>query len=426
VRVVTVHRGARDAYQVAGALEEAGLLEALVTDLYWPADRVWACGIERVAPQSLSAALRCRYGPVLGSDSVVQCWGSGLSSLAVAKTHGLSFDCQRKAVRWCDRILGERAARIANRKRAALLSYSYYAYSAFSHYSGDQPRILFQLHPQPASVRAILLRELELHPDCRTSLDKEWELALPDEDLRRLAAEATMADHWLVASHFTKLTLTEAGIPSDRIGVVPYGVDLKKFAPRTAPYGQGRPLRLLFVGTLAQRKGIKYLIEALNLLPTGSVELTACGRPVDNLELFRQSRAPVHLRKSISAEGLLAAYRSADVFVFPSLAEGFGHVLLEAMASGLPVISTSRTAAPDLVREAEEGFIVEAGNSLELAACIEKFLERPATIRSMGEAARRRAEHFTWERFRRGVAAFVGGVLRGSSERPVEEPCLLL
>ncbi len=399
-------------------------MEALVTDLYWPADRGWAQGLERLGKAKLSNLLRRRYAENVPSDSVVSCWGSGVSSLALSKIPELSFDWKRDAVRWCDRSLGQRAGEIASERDAALLSYSYYGHSAFSHFSGKQPRILFQLHPHPASVRTILQEERRLHPECAASLDKEWELALPQADFDRLVEEPAMADQWLVASQFTKRTLAEAGIPKERIAVVPYGTDLAKFSPVRRDPPVGRPLRLLFVGTLSQRKGIKYLLDALELLPRDAVELTVCGRPVDDMALFTNNRIQVRVCPSISDQGLLEEYRNADVFVFPSLAEGFAHVLLEAMASGLPIVATDRTAAPDLIRHGEEGFVVEAGSSSDLAAHIEKFLQNPEIVTSMGTAARRRAEFFTWSRFRLGVVDFVTAALRGSAAELVTQPCL--
>jgi glycosyltransferase involved in cell wall biosynthesis len=272
------------------------------------------------------------------------------------------------------------------------------------------------LHPHPASVRTILRRERELHPDCAPSLDKEWELALPDEDFNRLVEEPAMSDYCVAASSFTKQTLVESGISPERVKVIPYGIDLARYSLVKKDPPAGRPLRLLFVGTLCQRKGIKYLIQALNLLPSGKVELTVCGRPVDDLALFRATKHSIRLFPSISAQGLLEAYRYADVFVFPSLAEGFAQVLLEAMASGLPVIATRRTAAPDLIRHGEQGFIVEPGSAVDLAIHIEKLLQDPGKVRMMAEASRRQAERFTWSRFRSGIAGFVEGILSGQPE----------
>ncbi len=424
MKIVTVHRGARDSYQVARALSEAGMLEALVTDVYWPADRRWAQSFERIAPRSLPEMLRLRHAEGVAAEDVVSCWPAGLYALVMNKVRSISFERQREAVRWCDRLLGRRAGQLATSRSAALLSYSYYGHSAFSNYEGHQPRILFQLHPHPTSVRNILLRERTLWPECASSLDREWELALPEQDFSRLVQEPAMAEYCLAASSFTKQTLIENGVPAERVDVVPYGIDLARFTPKAAIPPGHRPLRLLFVGTLAQRKGVKYLLEALELLPAGSVELTFCGRAVDDLELFQNSRVPIRLRPSISAEELLEAYRYADVFVFPSLAEGFAHVLLEAMASGLPIISTTSTAAPDLIRHGEEGFILPPGDAVELAKHIEHFLLKPERIQSMGEAARRRAEYFTWQRFRQHLGAVVGRILQHSTDCQERELCL--
>jgi glycosyltransferase involved in cell wall biosynthesis len=418
-KTVVVHRGARDGYQVARALAERGLLEALVTDLYWPSDHPWAHQVETALSGRLSHALLQRWSDPATSQRVSMCWASGLYSLGMSKLRRAPFDWQRRAIRWCDTCLGKHAGKVANRRDAALLSYSYYGQSAFSEYSGRRPRILFQLHPHPTRVREILVRERELHPECADSLNKEWELALPRQDYDQLTAETHMAEHWIAASSFTRETLIDSGVPPERIHVVPYGANLERFRPgaerREYPGGTRRRLRLLFVGTINQRKGIKYLLEALKALPSDRVELVVCGRVVDDLKLFEGFQGQVDVRPSVSADALLDAYQTSDLFVFPSLAEGFGHVLLEAMACGLPVVSTTRTAARDLVRPGVEGFVVEPGSSTAIAACIEEFLSHPEWLTDMGVAARRRAEEFTWARFRAGIGDVVGGIL-GSSQ----------
>ena len=148
---------------MARALQEAGLLEKLVTDIYWPADRGSARRIEGGMPVLRILRLSaCRNAAGVPADAVKSCWLSGMSSLMANKAPWLPFQWEREAVRWCDRSLGRRAGRIATRKNAALLSYSYYAHSAFSQYEGSGPRILFQLHPHAASVRSILWRERQL------------------------------------------------------------------------------------------------------------------------------------------------------------------------------------------------------------------------------------------------------------------------
>ncbi len=400
-RVVVVHRGARDRYEVAAALAQASMLERLVTDLYWPGRRSWASAL----PASFQRVLSKRNHAAVPSSLVHQTLVSGLTSFLLEKISALPFELRRKAVRSTDATLGRVAGKLAAKTGSLLLSYSYYAYDAFRSYGNSG--ILFQLHPHPLSVRRILKQELADHPDCAVSLLQEWELSLPQKDFDRLVAETQMAKQFLVASSFTRNTLIENGTPPESVHLIPYGVDLQRFVPPENPRGISGPLRLLFVGTITQRKGIKYLLEALRLLGEAPVELTVCGRVVDDLAIFKPFEKQVKILPSASFPELLAAYRAADLFVFPSVAEGFGHVLLEALASGLPIVSTTHTAAPDLIEDGREGFVIEPRRPDLIASRIEWATQNRHQLREMQVAARTRAEQFTWERFRRSVVEAV-------------------
>lgn len=402
-KVVVVHSGARDSYQLARALQETGRLERLVTDLYWSPENRLARTLASLLPAATRSQLQARCAQQLPANLVTPRTVAGLVTLALDKLPRAPFAWRRSLMRWNDDLLGKTAGRIATRTQAALLSYSYYGHSAFSEYRGRAPGMLFQLHPHPASVRRILTAELERHPDCASSLLQEWELSLPEDDYGRLIEETRMARRWLVASTFTKSTLVENGIPAAQVHVIPYGVDLKRFRPpQSTPISNG-PLRLLFVGRINQRKGIKYLIEALQLLPGKQVELTICGRVVDDLRLFEPLGNRVVIRPSVSSEELVAAYQAADLFVLPSVAEGFAQVLLESLACGLPVLSTTATAAPDLVTEGVDGFVVAPGNARAIAERIGWALDHRRDLRSMRAEARRKAQRFTWKAFRQGV-----------------------
>lgn len=410
-KAVLVHSGARDAYQLAIALEEAGMLEALVTDLYWPADRPWAERLSHLLPAQLKAALLRRNAAGLPSGKVQMCAIRGLATLLLDKLGGrVPFSWKRRSTRSTDAALGERAGLLANDRGAGLVSYSYYGYHAFSKYK--RPGMLFQLHPHPASVRRLLQRELADHPDCAASLMKEWELALPQADFDRLLKETAMSSRFLAASSFTRRTLIENGVDREAIRVIPYGIDSKRFCPLQKHWRSShKTLRLLFVGRINQRKGVKYLLEAMRLLDSRDVQLTICGRPVDSLELFEHAGAKIQVRPSVSSDELLAAYREADLFVFPSVAEGFGQVLLESLACGLPILSTTHTAAPDLIEDGVQGFIVAPRRPDLLANRIEWALTHREALDRMRSAARARAELFTWERFRSEVALAVCGYL---------------
>ncbi len=405
-KVVVVHSGARDRYQVALALSQAGLLQYLVTDFFWSEEAGLGKLLSRWLPLRVLRVLRQRSAPGLPPAQVKTCLRAALGGFLLDKARFLPFALRRWMTRKADGVLGRVAGTTAKRGGAQLLSYSYYGYAAFR--AAGTPGMMFQMHPHPATMRRLLLAELEAHPDCAASLRQEWELNLPEEDFQRLVAEAALPVRSLAASSFTKRSLVEHGAAPESVTVVPYGIDLRKFHPAN---GSDRSvmstLKLLFVGRINQRKGIKYLLQALELLPGADLELTVCGRVLDGLDLFKAAGARVRIRPSVSAPQLVEAYQQADLFVLPSIAEGFGQVLLEALACGVPVLATTHTAAPDLITEGEQGFVVEPRRPDLLADRIAWALSHRADLLSMRAAARTRAEQFPWSRFQQHVSRSV-------------------
>ena len=420
-RAVVVHAGARDGYQLALALEESGQLEALVTDLFWSPETLAGQVLSRALPAGLQGLLRRRSAATLPASKVRVMPIAGAAGLLLDRVRRLPFALRQRLTRSADAALGRRAGRLARRTDAGLVSYSYYGFDAFRSYGPGG--VLFQMHPHPRTMRRILREELAAHPECAASLEQEWELSLPEKEFDHLVRETELASAFLVASSFTRQSLIENGAQAESIVVVPYGVDLERFHPHvnsSVATRQVQPLRLLFVGRINQRKGLKYLLEALREFTPDQVHLTICGRVLDDLSLFRPFGDQVCVRPSVSAQELLAAYQAADLFVFPSVGEGFGQVLLESLACGLPVLATTHTAAPDLIADGVEGFIVEPRRPDLLADRIRWALTHRADLVQMRLAARARAEHFTWARFRTGVAAAVHSFLQ--AKEPVGSP----
>lgn len=397
LKAVVVMAGARDHYQMPLALHESGFLQALVTDMYWPADRSW---FSRSASHLLpSHVISARYCAGLDSRRV------RLSAKALSATALMKAMRTARLVRYADKALGRKARRLAMEEDAALFAYSYYASEAFKA-EGEVPpcRFLFQLHPHPVAVRAVLREEIERVPQARSSLMAEHELALPDREFTEMATEPHLANGWVVASRFTAQTLIERGIPAEHICVVPYGVDHTAFAQRRAAPRAERPFTVLYVGSLSQRKGLSYLLDAIRSLNTKTIRLVLCGRGIVDARLIATySDINVEVRIGLSRTELIRQAHSADMFVLPSLAEGFGHVILEAMSCGLPVLATPHTCAPDVIEHGKHGFIVPIRDAEAIAERIAWGMDNRAELAAMGEAAAVRARQFTWERFRAGV-----------------------
>lgn len=243
------------------------------------------------------------------------------------------------------------------------------------------------------TARRLLEPERERWPEWVPTLtgfqDSDAKLARKDEELR-------LADRIFVASQFTARTLADFPGTLAPIEVIPYGFP-EVGAARDYPVHSGhRPLKLLFVGSLSQRKGIADLFAAVDHLKP-HVELTVVGRKVTaNCPALDVALAKHRWIPSLPHEEVLQLMRAHDVLVFPSLFEGFGLVITEAMSQGTPVITTDRTAGPDLIDNDRNGWLVEAGSTSMLEEAIARLIDRPEAVAEAGRAAMETARCRPW------------------------------
>ncbi len=237
----------------------------------------------------------------------------------------------------------------------------------------------------------------------------EWVHTMPglvdsDEKLACKDEELTLADKIFVASSFTASTLEDFPGKLALVEVIPYG-----FPPvgkiREYNYGQRkRPLKLLFVGSLSQRKGIADLFAAVAVVAS-QVELTIVGRKVtSDCPALDAALIKHKYFSSLPNDEILQLMRDADLLIFPSLFEGFGLVISEAMSQGTPVITTERTAGPDLITHDQNGWLIKAGSTKELQNAIEDVLCNPQKIKRIGQEAYETASRRPWETYGRELS----------------------
>ncbi len=417
-RAVVCFSGARDNYQTAWALSEVGLLEKLVTDIYADPRRI---PLARTFGKKFPKLL-VRHSPGVSSEQVVTPMRAAVSSL-IMKTR-LGSEARQIHL---DQTLGRRARQEAWKANAALFSYSYYAAEAFA--PGPmrpELRFLFQLHPHPKTIRKLLREELERVPQFAASLRWEHEIGAPETHFAALCSEPSLANGWVTASSYTAQTLAENGVPHDQIHVVPYGVDTLHYPCRDTAPRDTDPFRIIWVGNMTQRKGLSYFLEAIASLPQENLEVLVCGHHAVEQDVIENCGIKsIRVFRGLPTSELTQLMRECDLFVLPSIAEGFGHVILEAMSSGLPVLTTGSTCAPDVLVNGKHGFIVPIRNSEALAAKISWGRAHRADLYQMGLAAASRARLFTWERFRRGiVSAYTQMAEHQASLKTSPEPVL--
>jgi glycosyltransferase involved in cell wall biosynthesis len=195
--------------------------------------------------------------------------------------------------------------------------------------------------------------------------------------------------------------VNEFGIKEDHICVIPHGIDTQKFYPVKTE--NEKDLKLLYVGNLDKRKGLYYLIEAIRLVANyhDNVKLFLVGKGSQKEELIShinrlQLEEYIQLCGFLDDDSLLKLYQSSDIFVFPSLKEGFGFVLLEAMACGVPVISTNVSAIPEVV--GDSGILVNPMDPEDLSKAIIFLLENEDQRVDLSlKSLNRIKNHFSWE-----------------------------
>jgi len=226
------------------------------------------------------------------------------------------------------------------------------------------------------------------------------------EKLERKEKEAGLADVIVACSDFVKTTLLEAGFEPNKIRVVQFGSP-DGASKEWKPEDLRRPLRLLFAGLVIQRKGIGYLLHAIERLDRKDVELVVMGRLPARAKSLLRYKHLFRYEPPRPHNEVLELMKSCDLLVLPSLFEGQALVVLEAMKCGLPVIITPNTGAAHLVEEGREGFVVPIRSADALVEAIQWCAEHRDAIEVMGTAARKRAERVTWEDYRTQVANII-------------------
>jgi len=247
-------------------------------------------------------------------------------------------------------------------------------------------------------------------------LQPEWSKLLPalldsEEKLRRKDEELSLADLVITASTFTDTTLQLYPgrlPPFRRVG---YG------APECTEMRSGKPtsskLRCVFVGSLSQQKGLSYMFEALKITQV-PVEMTVVGRSSRrDFQPLNRALAGVNYHTSLPHQDVLQLMQCNDVLLFPSLFDGFGLVMLEAMSQGCVVIATPNSAAPDIIDDGKDGFVVPIRNPRAIAEKLELLHRDRARLEMMRDAALRKARTLTWASYRHGIVSAVHGVLSG-------------
>jgi glycosyltransferase involved in cell wall biosynthesis len=246
----------------------------------------------------------------------------------------------------------------------------------------------------------ILLQEL-LHEEAERK--PNWAFTLGGgindsvQKLERKRKELELADTIVVASDFVRQSLPEWA-NEKKIIQSPFGTPFSPNQFELEKKSNTKKLRILFVGSMTQRKGLGDLFDAIKLVDPSKVELVVLGSLAAPLS-FYSDHIQFTYEPTRSHDKVLELMRSCDVFCLPSIVEGRALVIQEAMNQGLPIIITANTGAEDLVITGETGFLVPIRSPEAIAEKINWFLNNRNKIFQMGQNAKQLADTYSWDSY---------------------------
>lgn len=256
----------------------------------------------------------------------------------------------------------------------------------------------------PSRVEVDLVREEE----------KSWpgwqdhSTNVPENYFRRREQEWNLADRIIVNSEFCRRALIRQGVSPEKLIVVPLSFETSERPPLNDHSGCRQHLRVLWLGQVNLRKGIPYLLEAARQLLSEKVHIDVVGPIGISSDAVASAPSNVTLHGRVDRDQIGEWYRRADLFVLPTISDGFALTQLEAMAHGLPVIATPNCG--DVVRHELDGLIIPPRDARALAQAIHRYLQDPFLLRDHRAAAPINANRFTLNSLARNLSHLETGM----------------
>ncbi|MBY0359177.1 MAG: glycosyltransferase family 4 protein [Candidatus Obscuribacterales bacterium] len=284
----------------------------------------------------------------------------------------------------------------------AVYGYEDFSYQTFKTAKNFGLKTMYELCiPFWQTTNSILKEEAERLPEWAQTIR-----GLKDSSfkLERKTKELELADTILCISNFVERSIPPELKKNKNCLVVDFGCpDIAPPPLRQA--NKQAPLRLLFAGTLTQRKGLADIFAACKLLKRKDIELIVMGAPAADMDFYRKQFPEFIYEPPGPQARVFEIMRHCDVFVLPSLSEGRGLVQLEAMANRMPLITTANATGDDLIQEGKTGFLVPIRSPESLAEKFNWFADHRDETAAMGNQARDSVLNWSWSRYRQQIVA---------------------
>jgi len=404
--IVSHPTGNQNVRNAALAFHRANFLERFYTTVAWQGDS----RLEKLLPRSILATLRRREYGMLPKEKI-STYPKIEACRLLAIILGINALTRHETGLCCiDAVYHNLDNHVARELAKMMPVKGVYAYedgALKTFQTAKKMGIKLNYEIASAYWRAavtIFREEAELNPEWAVTIGA---LNYSQDKLNRKDEEIALADKIIVASNFTATNLALGKFLNKSVSIIPYGSPVP-VSDINFVKNNSRKLRVLFVGGLTQGKGLSYLFGAKHLLKD-KISLTVIGRRNRECPPLDRQLDTCRYIPSLPHNEVLKQMRSHDVLVFPSLWDGFGLVILEAMSQGIPVIASTNTGGPDVITEGEDGYIVPIRSSEAIAEKLELLANDRELLDRMKNSALETARQYSWERYQ---AALVKNVVQ--------------
>lgn len=414
MKVLLVHPGKQHSFETAKALKEAGVFYKYVTTVYDKEGSFTGVVKRFLKGKNLKKAKtrRCAY---LSDEDVIQIYEWwGLLVLFISKLSCLSYLYFHLNV-MLSNFFADRAAKIAIKENVdAIIVFDGISRKGLKYIKEKAPQII-TIMDVSISMRPFMKANFE--KDMRdyehNGFYKEESYLWKTKYEKVVREELKYVDYFFSPSNIVSKSLEYCGVDKRKIRLVPYGVNIEKFDFIKKINKMNKPLNLIYVGQISYRKGLHHLLKIVTRYKSTEVRILLAGAYNKDNDIVKKyiNKDNVEFLGFVTRDVLAQKYQEADLFVFPTLGEGYGMVVLEALSTGTPVLISNLAGGNDAIEDYKNGLVYEAGSEDSLERAINWFIEHRNLLPKMSEEAHKTALNFTWGQYHKLYAENILNIL---------------
>ena len=410
MKVLVSHPLQQHSYKLASAVKKIDKLDKYLTTVYYDKNKWNYKLISKIISKENVSRMKSRNDIYLTNKTEVIDENKGLIFLFLTKiiknkrivnliAQYLSFNFSRKVVKYCRK-----------NEIDIIISFDNYSSKIFKDLKDD--KIIKILDMSSIPIKNILKNYNEyLNSEEITSEEEKSAVNLIKSYTKKMIqnseVEIKHADYFIVASNYTKNELLKKDIKKSKIFVIPYGVKIEEYKP-TLEFNKinKEEISILFVGRMNVAKGFYKVLDVAKNIKNKQIIFYFVG---DKKELCIQENLPDNIKiiGSVPKKKIKYFYEKADILILPTLFDGFGLSVIEAMASGCAIITTNNCGASDIVRQENAGIILDKISYKEIELTIHKLINDKKLLNVCKENSMHAAYKYTWDEYNNKIATML-------------------